>query len=151
MNASVLHIEFSSSFIYNKRRKGVLIMAFKSEYWRPGEEQWRSGEYWRGAYCGYPEGYQHGSPCTRFWYDKEEGRYNFEVYMPGIDKKDISLDMWGENFCLWAKKEDYEYSGCYTFPHYVDPEKAHAWYENGVLKVYAPLKDWDKRKHFEIH
>lgn len=124
-------------------------MARKGEYFRPGEEYWRTEGYGHESAYGYREGH-YGYPYARFWYDEKEGRYSYEFQMPGVDRKNISLDMWGENFCLWAKKDDAEYSGCYTFPHYVNPEKAQAWYENGVLKVYAPVKDWDKRTHVKI-
>jgi len=128
--------------------KGVFNMAFKEGYRWP----WREGEFegygYYGPY-GYPKGY-FGYPLTRYWYDQKEGRYFFEFEMPGVDKKDISLDFWGENFCFQAKKDDAEYSGCYMFPHFVEPDKAKAHYENGVLRVFAPLKDWEKRTHVEV-
>jgi HSP20 family protein len=91
------------------------------------------------------------APCTCFYYDQKEGRYSVEVQLPGVDKKDIALDMWDDNFCVYAKKDDSEYSGCYMFSHYIDPGKAEARYENGLLKIYAPFKDWDQRTHVSIH
>ena len=124
-------------------------MAYKKEEHQYWQKYGESGNYCSGQYYGYPASYPWGAH-TRYWYDKKEGRYYFEIEMPGVSKKDVSLDMWGENFCVWAKKDESEYSGCYMFPHYVEPEKAQAWYEDGVLKIHAPLKDWEKRTHVAI-
>ena len=138
---------------YNSNREEVFAMEFKVGYCRPGEEHWRSARYYQGqgSSCVYPGGYFFGTECTHYWYDAKDGRYNIEINMPGFDKKDISLDMWGENFCVWAKRDGKEYTGCYTFPHDVDVQKADAWYESDVLRIHAPVKDWDKRTHVGIH
>jgi HSP20 family molecular chaperone IbpA len=132
--------------LYNNSGKEAIRMAYKEgQYCQPWQEYGQSEPpyFYHGSY--------YGAPKARYWYDQKEGRYYFELDIPGVDKKDISLDMWGENFCFWTKKDGSEYSACYMFPHYVEPQKAQAWYENGVLRVYAPLKDWDKRTHVEIH
>jgi HSP20 family protein len=91
------------------------------------------------------------APCSCFYYDQKEGRYTIEVQMPGIQGKDISLDMWEDNFCVWAKKDDKEYSGCYMLAHDVDPARAEARYDNGLLRILAPFKDWTRRTHLPVH
>jgi HSP20 family molecular chaperone IbpA len=91
------------------------------------------------------------TPCTCFSHDDKEGRLNIEVQLPGVDKKDISLDMRKDSFCVTAPKgEDTEYSGCFMLAHEVESGKAQARYENGLLKIFAPIKDWDKRTHVMV-
>ncbi len=90
-------------------------------------------------------------PCTCFSHDEKEGRLNIEVQIPGVEKKDISLDMRKDSFCLSAPRgEDIEYSGCFTLSHSVEPEKAHARYENGLLRISAPIKDWEHKVNLPV-
>ena len=72
----------------------------------------------------------------------EEGRLNIEVQLPGVDKSDISLDL---------RKDNIEYSGCFKLAHEVESNRAEAKYENGLLRIFAPIKDWDKKTHVMIH
>lgn len=88
-------------------------------------------------------------PCTCV--SHEEGRLSIEVQLPGVDKKDISLDMRKDSFCVTAsRKDDTEYSGCFTLAHEVESGKAEAKYENGLLRIFAPIKDWEKKTHIMI-
>ena len=90
-------------------------------------------------------------PCTCLSHDEKEGRLNIEVQLPGVEKKDISLDMRKDSFCLSAPRgEDTEYSGCFNLAHEVVPEKTEAKYENGLLMIFAPIKDWDHRVNITI-
>ncbi len=91
-------------------------------------------------------------PCTCLSHDQKERRLNIEVQIPGVEKRDISLDMRKDSFCLSAPRgEDVEYSGCFMLSHSVDPEKAQATYENGLLRIFAPIKDWEHRVNLSIH
>jgi len=33
----------------------------------------------------------------------------------------------------------------------VDPEKAQATYDNGLLRILAPIKDWEHKVNLPIH
>ncbi len=91
------------------------------------------------------------TPCTCFSHDEKGGRLNIEVQLPGVDKKDISLEMRKDSFCVSAQRgEDAEYTGCFMLAHEVDNDETQAKYENGLLKILAPIKDWDKRKHVMV-
>jgi HSP20 family protein len=91
------------------------------------------------------------TPCTCFFHDDQEGRLKIEVEMPGVNKKDIALEMRRDSFCVSAPRGDNHYSGCFKLTHEVAPEKAEAKYEDGLLRVFAPIKDWEKTSKIMIH
>jgi HSP20 family molecular chaperone IbpA len=86
------------------------------------------------------------TPCACFSHDDKDGRFKIELELPGVDKKDIKLDMRKDSFCVSAPRgEDTEYSGCFMLAHEVVPEKTEARYESGLLRVFAPIKDWERK------
>ena len=90
------------------------------------------------------------TPCTCFSLDDRQERLNITVEMPGVDKNSISLDMWRDSFCVSAPREETEYSGCFMLAHEVEPDRAEARYENGLLNIFAPMKDWEKKTRIPI-
>jgi HSP20 family molecular chaperone IbpA len=56
-----------------------------------------------------------------------------------------------DSFCVSAPKgQDTEYSGCFMLSHEIVPEKTEAQYESSLLKIFAPIKDWDHRVNVTI-
>ena len=91
------------------------------------------------------------TPCACVTHDDEKGRLNIELELPGVERKDITLDMRKDSFCISAPRgEDTEYSGCFMLAHEVVPEKTEAKYESGLLRVFAPIKDWEQRVNVMI-
>jgi HSP20 family molecular chaperone IbpA len=90
------------------------------------------------------------TPCACFSHDEKGGRLHIEVQLPGVNKQDISLEMRKDSFCVSADREQTAYSGCFLLSHIVEPEKAEARYENGLLHVFAPIKDWEHRVSLTI-
>ncbi|MFB3887625.1 MAG: Hsp20/alpha crystallin family protein [Thermodesulfobacteriota bacterium] len=91
------------------------------------------------------------TPCACFSHEEQEGRYKIELELPGVDKKDIKLDMRKDSFCVSAPRgEETEYSGCYMLAHEVIPEKTEARYESGLLKIFTPIKDWERKVNVQI-
>ncbi len=92
------------------------------------------------------------TPCVCFSHDEKEGRLNIEVQLPGVDKKeDISLEMRRDSFCVTAPRgKDTEYSGCFMLAHEVETGKTQARYENGLLKVFAPIRGWEDRSFIAV-
>jgi HSP20 family molecular chaperone IbpA len=90
------------------------------------------------------------TPCTCFSHDDQGGRLKIEVEMPGVNKKDIALEMRKDSFCVSAPRGNNHYSGCYRLTHEVEPDKAEAKYEDGLLRVFAPIKDWEKKSKIMI-
>jgi len=85
---------------------------------------------------------------------KKNGSYIIEVALPGLEKKDIDIDVDGN--CLTVsgkyskevgeKEKQYHYrelrqgsfSRSVSFPENLDPEKVIASFEKGILKVEVP-------------
>ena len=87
--------------------------------------------------------------------------------LPGIDKKDISIDLKdgvltlkGERNVEKEEKEDNYYrrersfgkfERAFTLPTGLDPEKIKADYKDGVLKIEIPKPEKEKPKQITIH
>ena len=85
-------------------------------------------------------------PCACFSHDEEGGRLKIDMEMTGVDKKDITLEMRKETFCVSAPRgQETEYAGCFKLSHEIVPEKAEARYESGMLTIFAPIKDWERK------
>ncbi|MGD0331061.1 MAG: Hsp20/alpha crystallin family protein [Nitrososphaeria archaeon] len=72
--------------------------------------------------------------------DHDENKFHIEIELPGSEKKDIELDVGDRSFCIKAPTEEIVYSACYTLAHEVDPKKAEATFNNGLLKISLPFK-----------
>jgi|SRR3990172_5154164 len=91
------------------------------------------------------------TPCTCFSHDDTGRGLRIEVQLPGVDKKDISLEMRKDSFCVTAPRQDSEFSGCFMLSHEVEAEKTEANYENGLLRIFSPIKDWEHKVNVMIH
>jgi HSP20 family molecular chaperone IbpA len=91
------------------------------------------------------------TPCACFSHDDKDGRFKIELELPGVDKKDIKLDMRKDSFCVSAPRgTETEYSGCYMLAHEIVPEKTEAKYESGLLRIFAPISDWEHKVNVMI-
>lgn len=70
----------------------------------------------------------------------DEKEYKIIIELPGIAKEDIkNFEMNDFGFCLNAPLENFEYSGCWSLAHKIDPDKVKAKFKNGLLNVTVPL------------
>ena len=91
------------------------------------------------------------TPCVCFSHDETGGRLKIEVEMPGVNKNDIKLDMRSDSFCLLAPREDdAEYSSCFMLSQEVEPGKTKAKYENGLLRIFSPIKGWEDKVSVQV-
>lgn len=86
-------------------------------------------------------------PFTCFFVDDRTGRLEIEVELPGVQKKDVTLEMKKDNFCYRAVKgEDFEYSGCFVLPGEIESDKGVARFEDRLLRIIAPkVRSWVDR------
>jgi len=85
------------------------------------------------------------SPLVTLSHDLNTERLEIDVRLPDVDQKNISLDLKKDSFCITAPKNGTEYSGCFLLDHEVEPEKVETKYEEGVLRILAPYKNyWDR-------
>jgi len=71
--------------------------------------------------------------------------------LPGVEKKDLELDVGVHNFCIAGEREDMRYEGCYQLVHDVLAEKSDAVFNNGLLTVKVPFKEPLRGTKVEIH
>ena len=86
------------------------------------------------------------TPCACISRDDQNGRLKIELELPGVDKKDIALEMRKDSFCVTAPRgEDTEYLGCFMLAHEIIPDKTEARHESGLLRIFAPMKGWEHK------
>ncbi len=84
-------------------------------------------------------------PQISLSHDIFESRLTINVELPGVDEKNISLDMKEDTFCVSAPVDGTEYAGCFPLDHVLESDKVEKRYEGGVLRVVAPYTDrWDR-------
>jgi HSP20 family protein len=69
----------------------------------------------------------------------DETDLNIIIELAGVKKEDIKLEMTSSSVCVNASRKDFDYSGCYSLAHEIDPKKAIAKFENGILNIVIPL------------
>ncbi len=91
------------------------------------------------------------TPGVCFSHEDTGGRLMIEVEMPGSNKNEIKLDMRKDSFCLSAPRgDDAEYFSCFMLPHEVEPQRTEAKYENGLLRIFSPIKGWEDKVNIQI-
>ena len=71
--------------------------------------------------------------------------------LPGVEKKDIELNVGSQNFCISGEREDLRYEGCYQLVHDVVADNTDAEFKNGLLTVKVPFKEPLCGRKIEIH
>jgi len=120
----------------------------------------------------YPTGRPDRSRCFGSWEPRvdifdEEDRIVIKAEMPGVDKKDIKVDVKdriltfsGEHAADGeVKEEDYyrrerscgRLERSFTLPGEIDPEKIEAEYKDGVLKIEVLKTEQQKPKQISVH
>ena len=105
-------------------------------------------------------------PPMEAWVDKEGRKYHARVAIPGIDPKDVQVNLEGNTLSIHAerkenveKKEvDYlrrEFSYGFldralTLPEGIEAEKITAEFNNGVLEITAPMAATALPRRIEI-
>lgn len=85
-------------------------------------------------------------PYTSTLIDEENNQIRITADMPGVEKKDISLNATEDTVTINAESEDRKYHKECRMDAPVDPESATATFKNGVLEVTLNLKEKIKPK-----
>lgn len=86
----------------------------------------------------------------RVYVDRDGERYHLEIELPGVEKKDVSLEVSDKTFCIEGIREDVEYYSCYTFGYPVKTDEVEAKFNSGLLQVEVPLAHSMKRTKINI-
>jgi HSP20 family protein len=94
-------------------------------------------------------------PPIEAWVDKDEKKYHLSIALTGVNPKDIELNVQGNNLSISGEQKVSEekkdadflyqefaygrFERTITLPDGVDTSKLTAEYENGVLKITAPM------------
>ena len=81
------------------------------------------------------------TPNVCAFVDENHEAVTMEVVLPGVRKEDIVLNMHDDSFNLSAPRANVEYVAAYSFCCPVNPDKAEATYDNGLLRIEVPFKD----------
>ena len=105
-------------------------------------------------------------PPIEAWVDNEDKKYHLSVAVPGMDPKDVQLNLQGNNLTVSGehksekekKEADYlhrefsfgRFERTIVLPEGVDTDKLTAEYNNGVLEISAPINASALPKRIEI-
>jgi HSP20 family protein len=83
--------------------------------------------------------------------------WRIDIPMPGIDPKDVNLDVAGNTLSIRAEtpsddtdKNPTRYEQTFTVPQFLNLEKITASHRHGMLRLTVPLKDSVKPRRIQI-
>lgn len=105
-------------------------------------------------------------PPIEAWVDRENKKYHVSIALPGVDPKDLQVELQGNNLTVSGEHEDSEekkdadflqrefsygrFERTIVLPEGVDPGKITAEYNNGVLEITAPLSETALPKRIDV-
>jgi HSP20 family protein len=81
------------------------------------------------------------TPDVCSYFSNDDTKLIVEVSLPGVKKDDISLKLLEDSVFLSAPRDDKKYVLTLATCCPIVPLRTEAKYENGLLRVTAPLKD----------
>ena len=97
------------------------------------------------------------SPSLPFHVRSSEEGWTVDVPMPGIDPKDVKLEVAGSTLSIRAEAPGdvkdapvARYEQSLTVPQFVDLDKLTATHRHGMLRLALPIKDSVKPRRIEI-
>ena len=74
-------------------------------------------------------------PFSEMEYDKEKNEIRLVLEMPGLEKKDIEINVNGRNVKIRGQNDNRKYMRSYTLPRELDPSNVKASFNNGILEI----------------
>ena len=94
---------------------------------------------------------------TSFQVNATDDGWRVDVPLPGIDPKDVSLEVAGNNLTIRAEamsenrdRKMSQFEQTFTVPQFLDVEKLSASHRHGMLRLTLPLKESVKPRRIEI-
>ena len=92
-----------------------------------------------------------------FQVNANEDGWRIDIPIPGIDPKDVSLDVAGNTLSIRAEASSSDketrvgrYEQSFTIPPFLDLEKLSASHRHGMLRLTLPLKESVKPRRIQI-
>lgn len=105
-------------------------------------------------------------PPIEAWMDKDNKNYHLNIALPGIDSKELKVELQGDNLTVSGehqaneekKEADYlhqefsygRFERTIVLPESADSSKVSAEYSNGVLEIVVPLSEAALPKQIEV-
>ena len=81
------------------------------------------------------------TPILAMYHDDKHENLTLEVELPDVENENITLVMHENSFYLKAFSKNVEYLGSFFLDGPVDPQKAIAFNDNGMLTIKVPYKE----------
>jgi len=97
------------------------------------------------------------SSSTPFQVTTTDDGWRIDIPLPGVDPKNVTLDVAGNNLNIRAEASSDEtettstrYEQTFTIPQFLDIEKLTASHRHGMLRLTVPLKESVKPRRIQI-
>jgi HSP20 family protein len=93
---------------------------------------------------------------SSFQVDANDDQWRIDVPLPGIDPKNVSLEVAGNTLTIRAvepktdRREEMRYEQTLAVPQFLDLEKVSATHRHGMLELTVPIKDAVKPRRIQI-
>ena len=93
---------------------------------------------------------------SAFQVDADDDRWRVEVPLPGVDPKNVSLDVAGNTLTIRAHEpkreggQDRRYEQTLTIPQFLDLDRISAAHRHGMLELTIPIKEAVKPRRIPI-
>ena len=96
------------------------------------------------------------SARSSFQVQSDDDQWRIDVPMPGIDPKDVSIEVAGNTLTIRANaggrqdQQSYQYEQTLTIPQFLDLDHIAAAHQHGMLRLTVPIKDSVKPRRIHI-
>jgi HSP20 family protein len=96
---------------------------------------------------------------SAFQVESDDDQWRIDVPIPGIDPKDVSVEVAGNTLTIRAGhtgseaprgRQTYQYEQTLTIPPFLDLDRISAAHHHGMLKLTVPVKDSVKPRRIHI-
>ena len=97
---------------------------------------------------------------SSFHVQSDDDRWRIDVPLPGVDPKDVSLEVAGNTLTIRAgqpptdgrqnARQGYQYEQTLTIPQFLDLERINAAHKHGMLELTVPIKESVKPRRIQI-
>jgi HSP20 family protein len=98
-----------------------------------------------------------GNSSPSFQVNASEDGWRIDIPIPGIDPKDVNLDVAGNTLSIRAEGDSGDkesgavrYEQSFTIPPFLDLDKLSASHRHGMLRLTLPLKESVKPRRIQI-
>ena len=99
------------------------------------------------------------STRSSFHVNSDDDQWRIDVPIPGIDPKDVSVEVAGSTLTIRAgettaganqNRQSYRYEQTLTIPQFLDLDRMTAAHHHGMLQLTVPIKDSVKPRRIQI-